>query len=148
MTSTRVPILKPARSNQHPDRGSSALGFVQNDRTTLRLRVFFSIFRLRLNLTSNPKYNFVNNEVQLQYDVIFRRNHMNQLKTRFGKRLQQLRSECGITQEQLAIAVDLTVESISNIERGVYGPKFDTLEKIAVALQIPVKELFEFDRKT
>lgn len=146
MTSTRVPILKPARSNQRPDRGSSALGFVQNDRTTLRLRVFFSIFRL--NSTFDPKYNFVNIEVQLQYDVIFRRNHMNQLKTRFGKRLQHLRSEYGFTQEQLANAVDLTVESISNIERGVYGPKFDTLEKIAVALQIPVKELFEFDRKT
>ncbi|MES9950565.1 MAG: helix-turn-helix transcriptional regulator [Candidatus Thiodiazotropha sp.] len=135
--------MKPARSNQRPDRGSSALGLLQNDRTTLRLRVFFSIFRL--NLISNPKSTFVNAEVQLQYDVIFGRNHMNQLKISFGKRLQQLRSECGITQEQLANAVDLTVESISNIERGVYGPKFDTLEKIAVALQVPVKKLFEFD---
>jgi DNA-binding XRE family transcriptional regulator len=77
----------------------------------------------------------------------FWQNHMNQLKNHFGKRLQQLRSECGITQEQLANAVDLTVESISNIERGIYGPKFDTLEKIAVALKIPVKELFEFDSK-
>ncbi|MEW7986684.1 MAG: helix-turn-helix domain-containing protein [Candidatus Thiodiazotropha sp.] len=135
--------MKPARSNQRPDKGSSALGLLQNDRTTLRLRVFFSIFRL--NLISNPKFTFVKAEVQLQYDVIFRHNHMNQLKISFGKRLQQLRSECGITQEQLANAVDLTVESISNIERGVYGPKFDTLEKIAVALQVPVKKLFEFD---
>lgn len=96
-------------------------------------------------MISNPKFTFVKAEVQLQYDVIFGRNHMNQLKISFGKRLQQLRSECGITQEQLANAVDLTVESISNIERGVYGPKFDTLEKIAVALQVPVKKLFEFD---
>ncbi|MES9910467.1 MAG: helix-turn-helix transcriptional regulator [Candidatus Thiodiazotropha sp.] len=135
--------MKPARSNQRPDRGSSALGLLQNDRTTLRLRVFFSIFRL--NLISNPKFTFVKAEVQLQYDVIFGRNHMNQLKISFGKRLQQLRSEYGITQEQLANVVDLTVESISNIERGVYGPKFDTLEKIAVALQVPVKKLFEFD---
>ena len=144
MTFTCIPTLKPARSNQRPDKGSSALGLLQNDRTTLRLRVFFSIFRL--NLISNPKFTFVKAEVQLQYDVGFLGdNHMNQLKISFGKRLQQLRSECGITQEQLANAVDLTVESISNIERGVYGPKFDTLEKIAVALQVPVKKLFEFD---
>jgi DNA-binding XRE family transcriptional regulator len=143
MTSTRIPTLKPARSNQRPDRGSIALGLVQNDRTTLRFRVLFSIFRL--NLISNPKFSFVNTEVQLQYDVIFGRNHMNQLKMRFGKRLQKLRTEHGITQEQLANAVELTVESISNIERGVYGPKFDNLEKIAAALQISVKELFEFD---
>ena len=73
---------------------------------------------------------------------------MNHLKLRFGKRLQALRSERHITQEQLANAVDLTVESISNIERGVYGPKFDNLEKIAVALKIQVKELFEFNGET
>lgn len=141
-----MPTLKPARSNQRPDSGSSAFGFVQNDRTTLRLRVFFSIFRL--NLTFNPKSTFVHTEVQLQYDVVFWANHMNQLKIRFGKRLQMLRSECGITQEQLASTVNLTVESISNIERGVYGPKFDNLEKIAIALHVPVKELFEFESET
>lgn len=103
---------------------------------------------LRLNLIPDPKLSFVNAEVQLQYDVYFGRNHMNQLKIRFGKRLQKLRAENGITQEQLANAVGLTVESISNIERGVYGPKFDNLEKIAAALQISVKELFEFDNET
>ena len=70
---------------------------------------------------------------------------MSQLKIRFGKRLQQLRVEKSVTQEQLADSIDLTVESISNIERGVFGPKFDNLEKIADALDVPVKYLFEFD---
>ena len=70
---------------------------------------------------------------------------MNKLKKSFGKRLQTLRTSMGITQEQLADAVGLTVESISNIERGVYGPKFDNLEKIAATLGVPVRELFEFD---
>jgi transcriptional regulator with XRE-family HTH domain len=69
---------------------------------------------------------------------------MNNLKVRFGKRLQALRAEQGITQEQLANAVDLTVESISNVERGIHGPKFNNLEKIANALNVQVKELFEF----
>jgi len=72
---------------------------------------------------------------------------MNQLKVSFGKRLQALRSSKGITQEQLAAEVDLTIESISNIERGIHGPKFENLEKIAATLKVPVKELFEFDEE-
>lgn len=70
---------------------------------------------------------------------------MGRLKVQFGKRLQVLRSYAGITQEQLADKIGVTVESISNIERGVYGPKFQTLEKIAKVLKVRVKELFEFD---
>ena len=70
---------------------------------------------------------------------------MGQLKEDFGKRLQALRVKSNITQEQLADDVALTVESISNIERGIFGPKFDNLEKIANSLNIPVKELFDFD---
>ncbi len=70
---------------------------------------------------------------------------MAQLKEDFGKRLQALRVKSNITQEQLADDVALTVESISNIERGIFGPKFENLEKIANSLNIPVKELFDFD---
>jgi len=69
---------------------------------------------------------------------------MSTLKVLFGKRLQALRREAGMTQERLAERIDLTVESVSNIERGVFGPKFDTLEKIAAVLGVRVKALFEF----
>ena len=69
---------------------------------------------------------------------------MESLKTRFGKRLQTLRRQAGVTQEQLANETDLTVESISNMERGIFGPKFDNLEKIAQTLDVPVKALFDF----
>lgn len=70
---------------------------------------------------------------------------MAELKNSFGKRLKQLRKERGITQEKLADMTGLSVESISNIERGVFGPKFDNLEKIAAALNMDVKILFEFE---
>jgi len=50
----------------------------------------------------------------------------------------------GITQEQLADKTGLTVESISNMERGLFGPKFENLEKIAAVLKVPVKELFDY----
>ena len=67
------------------------------------------------------------------------------LKKRFGKRVQALRFQEKMTQEDLANAVGVTVESISNIERGIYGPSFDTLEKLAAALGEEVKNLFIFD---
>jgi len=69
---------------------------------------------------------------------------MSELKEQFGKRLQTLRTDKGLTQEKLADEVGVTVESISNIERGIYGPKFENLEKIANVLGVKVKELFEF----
>ncbi len=67
------------------------------------------------------------------------------LKKQFGKRLQQVRSSSGLTQEELAEKVGLTIESISNMERGIHGPSFDNLEKIIIALNVPAKSLFEFE---
>lgn len=70
---------------------------------------------------------------------------MGTLKKLFGRRLQQLRRRAGVTQEHLADQTGLTVESISNMERGLYGPRFENLERISAALEVPVKKLFEFD---
>jgi transcriptional regulator with XRE-family HTH domain len=44
--------------------------------------------------------------------------------------------------------VNLTVESISNVDRGIHGPKFNNLEKFANVLNVQVKELFEFPDET
>ncbi len=68
-----------------------------------------------------------------------------QLKKQFGKRVQQLRQARKITQEELAERVGVSIESISNIERGIHGPSFDNLEKLILALQVPAKALFEFE---
>lgn len=70
---------------------------------------------------------------------------MGLLKKQFGKRMQALRISAKMTQEQLANGVGVTIESISNIERGIHGPSFDTLEKIAEVLKTPVQNLFLFD---
>lgn len=68
---------------------------------------------------------------------------MPNLKQQFGKRLQEVRKERGLTQEQLAELVDTTRDTIRNIENGVHGPRFPLLERIAEALNVPVKNLFE-----
>ena len=70
---------------------------------------------------------------------------MAELKKQFGRRLKKVRVSRKMTQEQLADHVGVTTESISNIERGVHGPSFDTLEKIADVLKVAAKDLFIFD---
>jgi transcriptional regulator with XRE-family HTH domain len=67
------------------------------------------------------------------------------LKKEFGKRLQRLRKYKGFTQAQLAEAIEMSIETVSNIERGINGPSFDTLEKLAIVLKTPVYELFLFE---
>ncbi len=63
----------------------------------------------------------------------------------FGRRLRQLRRQKELTQAQLAEAIDTSVEFVSNVERGVNAPSFNTLERLAKALGCPVKGLFDFD---
>lgn len=70
---------------------------------------------------------------------------MSTLKASFGKRLKKVRNQKNITQEHLAENIGLSVESISNIERGIHAPSFKTLEKLAQSLKIPVKDLFDFE---
>lgn len=64
----------------------------------------------------------------------------------FGTRLRYFRKERKLTQEQLAEAVNVSVEFISNVERGVNAPSFRTLEKLSYILKIPVKDFFDFEK--
>jgi transcriptional regulator with XRE-family HTH domain len=65
-------------------------------------------------------------------------------KEKFGKKLRFFRRQKDLTQEQLAEAIGVSVEFISNIERGINAPSFETLEKLCEALQLLPKELFDF----
>jgi transcriptional regulator with XRE-family HTH domain len=67
------------------------------------------------------------------------------LRHRFGKRLRYLRRRAGFTQERLAESAEISVDFISLVERGINAPSFENLEKIAKALGISVRELFEFE---
>jgi transcriptional regulator with XRE-family HTH domain len=50
-----------------------------------------------------------------------------------------------MTQEELAAASGLSVSFIRSIEQGVYAPSFESLEAIAAALRVEVRELFDFE---
>ncbi len=67
-----------------------------------------------------------------------------ELKRRFGGRVQALRELAGLTQEQLAEKIDRSVDTISNIERGANSTRIETAGRIAEVLGVSLPELFEF----
>jgi len=50
---------------------------------------------------------------------------------KFGELLAKLRKEKGILQKELATYLNVTVATISNYEKGVHSPDYDTLVKLA-----------------
>jgi len=67
------------------------------------------------------------------------------LRGKFGKRLRYLRRNHDLTQEEFAERVGVSVDFISNVERGVNAPSFETIEKFAFVLKISVHELFLYN---
>jgi transcriptional regulator with XRE-family HTH domain len=70
---------------------------------------------------------------------------MTTIKKKFGVRLFQLRNKAGMTQARIAEKTNLSVDSISRIERGERAPSLESIEKISNALKIRMSELFSFD---
>ena len=58
-----------------------------------------------------------------------------------GKRIKAARERAGMTQEELAAAVDYSVDHMSVVERGVKAPKLDKLVAIANVLKVGTDEL-------
>lgn len=63
---------------------------------------------------------------------------------RDGENLRRLRLERNLTQEDLAGKADLTLSQIGRIERGQFNTTISTIKIIALALDIPPKELLNF----
>ncbi len=65
------------------------------------------------------------------------------LKRRIGLRVKTARTQCGLTQEQLAELIGKTTETVSNIERGHTLPPLDTLESIATNVRAALRDFFD-----
>ena len=63
----------------------------------------------------------------------------------FGNRLRKVRKEKGFTQEELSYRADLELSQISRIERGIINTSISQVFKIAEALEVPPKYLFDFE---
>ncbi len=72
---------------------------------------------------------------------------MADIRKKLGVRISQLRMRAGMTQAKLSEEADLSVDSISRIERGDRAPSLESLEKIAEALRVDPAELLNFKGK-
>jgi len=66
------------------------------------------------------------------------------LRKRFGHRLREIRAQRRMTQERFAEVLDISVDFLSLVERGISAPSFETIERISKRLKVPVAELFTF----
>lgn len=60
----------------------------------------------------------------------------------FGKQVRDLRKAQGLSQEELAEKADLHYTYIGGVERGERNLSLKSIEKIASALRIDIRELF------
>jgi len=68
-------------------------------------------------------------------------------KRLIGERIRQLRKSRDLTQEQLAERIGRSVDAVSNLERGINTPNFNTLALLGEALDVPLREFFDFPAK-
>lgn len=65
------------------------------------------------------------------------------LQDRVALRIRTIRKRRGLTQEALAEKIDRTADAVSQLERGRSLPSFETLERLAFALDVPIRDFFD-----
>ncbi|MBU5253114.1 helix-turn-helix domain-containing protein [Lysinibacillus capsici] len=70
---------------------------------------------------------------------------MEQLVDIVGVNIREIRKQKKLTQEELAEKCGLQTSYLAGVERGVRNITLQTLEKIALGLEINAKELFELE---
>ena len=67
------------------------------------------------------------------------------IEKKLGRRIAELRTKAGLTQEQLAEKAGYSTEFISLVERGKNSPSVAGLERVAKALKCELHTLFKFE---
>lgn len=65
------------------------------------------------------------------------------IKQKFGNNLKRLRLEKGLSQEKLALIAEIDRTYIPSIEKGERNVSIAIAEKLAIALNVPITELFK-----
>jgi len=66
------------------------------------------------------------------------------LRKQFGKKLRSIRKRRGMTQQQFAELLDISIDFVSLVERGLNAPSFESIEAFSIILGIPVRDFFDF----
>jgi transcriptional regulator with XRE-family HTH domain len=72
---------------------------------------------------------------------------MDDINQLFGRRLRSLREQRGLTQEQLGEQADVSFKHLGAIERGSENPTIELVGKLATALNVQARDLFEFEHE-
>jgi len=64
----------------------------------------------------------------------------------FGKKLSELRKQKGLSQDELAIDLNISQSSVSNYESGATKPDTYILQKIAEYFNVPISYFFSDER--
>ncbi len=64
-------------------------------------------------------------------------------RRRLARKIRDLRKKAGMSQEELGFSAGLHRTYIGSIERAEQNVSVDNIHKLAKALKIPVKQLFE-----
>lgn len=70
---------------------------------------------------------------------------MSSLKSKFGKRIKELRKSNGYTQEEVAEKIGIEPTNLSKMENGLHFPQSEKLEKLANLFNINIMDLFDFE---
>lgn len=65
------------------------------------------------------------------------------IKQRLGLKIKELRKQKGLSQEKLANLADIDRTYLPTIEKGERNVSIEVVEKLAKALDIKVKDLFD-----
>lgn len=65
-----------------------------------------------------------------------------------GNQIANLRKARGLSQAELAAKSGYSTEFVSLVERGLNAPSVAGLARIAKALKVEIKDLFDFGRRT
>lgn len=69
---------------------------------------------------------------------------MSEVEKMIGSKITEFRLLKKITQASLAEELNVSIETISRMERGVAFPSLKTMDKIATALDVALKDFFDF----
>ena len=65
----------------------------------------------------------------------------------FGARLRSLRDARGLTQQRLGELADVSYKYLGAIERGEENPSLKVISRLAGALGVELRDLFEFEHE-
>lgn len=65
------------------------------------------------------------------------------IQIEFGKRIQYLRKNKKMSQEELAFESDINKNYLSDLERGTRNPTLEIIEKLCIGLNVSFEDLFK-----